>query len=328
MYLFTSRPSRLPHPHRTPMALTFLALLLVGISLFSTDAYAEHRDMTVDLQAVDVSLHHGALTVDYAIERADWRRLRHAGIQPRLYLYDVGHRGRDTYLYSVRIDRRQGRVSYPRRVTPHHAKRVKLRLVGRHRGVRIARTRYGSACGDRVSVAVHRGHQAPRRHRRKPRHRPAPPAWRADLAKACSSATFSSNDVAECVEAGSPLRAGAAKVVAACDDATYSTSDLVSCVQKSSRLTRHRVAVVRSCSEKTYWSDDFEQCLTNVAAYRRDPVPVIEACADATQWSDAFQGCLREARGLGYEAASVVRACGEGTSWDDAFRSCIRASAS
>jgi hypothetical protein len=301
--------------------LTLLALIIIGISLFATDVYAEHRDITVDFDRLDVEVRRGAVTVDYEIERPDWRRMRHAGIEPRLYLYEVGRRGHDRYLYSVELDHREARIRYPRHVTPGKAKRVRFRLVGRHRGVEITGMRHGSSCGEKVTVAVKHPRHRKRRHR--PRRHAEP--WRAELVKACSDATYSSDDVAECIEKGSKLRADAPRVIEACDEATYSSSDLVGCVERTGQIRRNRVGVVKACSKNTYWSDGFNQCLTDVASYRGNAAPIIDACADATYWSDAFHVCLREARGLGREAASVVRACGDGTYWQDAFNSCVRA---
>ena len=187
---------------RGSMAL-LCALMMLMVS--ATSAFAQGRALDVEFKDVDaVAKRGGALTVEYTIKKRSWRELKREGITPRINLYvERENRRGYNYAYSVELDRRSGRIEYPREfVNVRGMRTVEFEVVGFAGASRVDRVTYGSECASKIRVALARRGKGggDRVDRDRPRR-----GARAQLVAACERQTKYSSELNRCIDEAAAL---------------------------------------------------------------------------------------------------------------------------
>jgi hypothetical protein len=301
---------------------TLCALMVLMVS--ATSASAQGRALDVEFKDVDVvAARGGALTLEYTIKQKSWRELKRAGISPRINLYvEREDRRGYSYAYSVELDRRNGRIEYPRELVNVRGMRtVEFEVVGFSGANRVDRVTFGSECASTIRLAIAR--------RGKPGgggvDRPGRGA-RAQLVAACERQTKFSSELNRCIEEAAALPvAFAAPVVDECGAQTRHATGLYACIEGAATLRHDPVASLQACGAATKYDTEMKACVKRAASFDRPAAPVVTACGAQSRFNSGFNRCLDAAREVsGNRVGQLVEACGAATQHDQGLASCVK----
>ena len=301
------------------------ALMMLMVS--ATSAFAQGRALDVEFRDVDaVARRGGALTVEYTIKKKSWRELKREGITARINLYvERENRRGYNYAYSVELDRRSGRIEYPKEfVNVRGMRTVEFEVVGFAGASHVDRVTFGSECASKIRVALAR--------EGRPggdgvdNDRPLRGA-RARLVAACERQTKFSSEFNRCIDEAAALQLEvAASVVDFCGGQTRFATGLYTCIESAATLRHDPIASIKACGAVTKFDSEVKACVQLAASFDRPAAPSVAACGAQTRFNTGFNSCLKAARDVpGRRVGQLVEACGVASKFDQGLVSCVKA---
>lgn len=291
--------------------------------------------MNVKFKSLDTTANRGVLAIDYKISKKSWQQIANARMAPRINLYlSNPRRTKYIYVYSLPLNRRKGRLVYPRFNLQNHTTAA-FEVVGYSGQYRIQTSSLGRQRNKLITTKIYRAAQPPTQqppNTRPPQVQPPtqnrPPAgnWRAEAITACKKQKRFTSGFNKCVAAATKLNAtDAAAVVTSCGKASSNDNGLVNCIETAKFLFGRRTDTIAACGTATRFDSELAKCLTQAKSYRFTAANIVRSCKKQSRFDSGFIKCFKTATVLpNFNAAAVVTVCGNATKNDNGLASCIQ----
>ncbi len=313
-------------------ATIFLVTAVIALLGFFGSAFGyENPDMDIEFKELQATQKRSGIQLQYTVKKGDWRKVKSAGIQPRLNLYTRTHHGNFDFRYSVPLNSRSGTIGFPAEIRTRNGKQIEIEVVGFSGFNRISRSTFGERCQPRLRLSV-RGkspNHPPKGYKKGKGHGHGHGSnFTAKLVEVCGSHSHSSR-VSDCVSRAAAFpQHQAVEVVKACGAHTRYSSEFNRCMDKAAKLSHTPAATVNACGAATKWTSELNHCLDDSAKFvRHSPASTIKACDAATKWNSDFRRCVKQSATLGRNGDAVIRACSNASRFSSEFHQCVKDSA-
>jgi hypothetical protein len=289
----------------------------------------------------------GGVVLDYTINARAWNQLRQANIVPQLNIYAPDHRNtRYEFVYSVKLDRAQGRITYPANLGLSGATTVEIQTIGFEGASYISRSTLGRASEAALRLPVgglvaqpqpqpqpqpNHPHNPdrpdrPDRPHQPPFNEPSDNERRAQVIQACNSIGSFDSERRACQERAMSLRGPLiAETIKACGKIGRSAASFDACfAYANANPFPYRVDSIEACNAISTFESDFKVCAGKLAALPQPAAPIVRECKASTSFTSELNTCLDLAAPLGQGAEAVVRACKQGSNFNSDFQRCMR----